>query len=771
MSSRNAYLSAEERARRSAHLARPRRGGAARSPPGERDARALERVASARVRRARGRRPSTTSRRRDADTLAPLADRRRRRARRSPWRAASARRASSTTSCSARTPAARDRSRVMTVPARGTCANGSRRDDRQRDGSWCSRGSTAPGRRRRSRASRRACARRGVPVRTTREPSDGPDRHARPPGAHRAHRRARAAARPGWATMALLFAADRMDHVESEIEPFVARAASSSPIATTPRASPTRASRAAPRRRRPSSGSARSTATRAGPISRSCSTSRPSSPPSGATQRGEAAQLYEQNEVQRALAVFYRDLAKHMPDDRIVIVDARGRSTRSTSASGRPTRRRSPADRSGRAGEVDRDAPPLVNAYPHAAPPAGSRTSPSRGIHSRERLAAGPRTAARPLLVGPSARTTGRSSGADPATGAGALARSLGPQRSPRTHARKRASRRAGDSSRGPPRRSPHVPRCTMALTGLAAVSVRAPLDIELGVAPDEDQDEVESVTLEHGEGTVRGRAAHDALRAVVEALRSRRAASSPSSTASRTTARATASSPSGSSRAASPSTRSTCAVTPAAGGRARGSTAFDDYLGDLDAVRPVRPRPRGRARRCSSTVTGMGGSIAALWQLETRGVRSRGSCSAGAALQPRPDAPPRRARRGCSPPSRRARASCSSTSGAISRDRGTVEDALRDALVAPARPPRRARPRSCSTRWSASTRARRSSTVPLLVDARLGRRRERSRGEPAAGRPRRQRRQAALRCTTGWRTTSCTSPSGRGSRATWPSG
>src|ERR1700736_5069708 len=59
-----------------------------------------------------------------------------------------------------------------------------------------------------------------VPVRTTREPSDGPigtlarqvltGRIIVPGG--------RA---PGWATMALLFAADRMDHVESEIEPFV----------------------------------------------------------------------------------------------------------------------------------------------------------------------------------------------------------------------------------------------------------------------------------------------------------------------------------------------------------------------------------------------------------------------------------------------------------------------------------------------------------------------------------------------------------------------
>jgi dTMP kinase len=41
-------------------------------------------------------------------------------------------------------------------------------------------------------------------------------------------------------------------------------------------------------------------------------------------KRGEAAQLYEQNEVQRALAVFYRDLAKHLPKDRVTLVDAGG---------------------------------------------------------------------------------------------------------------------------------------------------------------------------------------------------------------------------------------------------------------------------------------------------------------------------------------------------------------------------------------------------------------------------------------------------------------
>src|SRR5580693_8502583 len=59
------------------------------------------------------------------------------------------------------------------------------------------------------------------PVRTTREPSDGPigalvrqvltGRVIVPGG--------RA---PNWTTMALLFAADRMDHMEAEIEPWIA---------------------------------------------------------------------------------------------------------------------------------------------------------------------------------------------------------------------------------------------------------------------------------------------------------------------------------------------------------------------------------------------------------------------------------------------------------------------------------------------------------------------------------------------------------------------
>jgi len=40
--------------------------------------------------------------------------------------------------------------------------------------------------------------------------------------------------------------------------------------------------------------------------------------------RGDAAQLYDQSEVQRALALFYRNLPLHMPNDHVVVIDATG---------------------------------------------------------------------------------------------------------------------------------------------------------------------------------------------------------------------------------------------------------------------------------------------------------------------------------------------------------------------------------------------------------------------------------------------------------------
>jgi dTMP kinase len=162
-----------------------------------------------------------------------------------------------------------------------------------------------------------------LPVRTTREPSDGPigtmvrqvltGRIVVPGG--------RA---PNWATMALLFAADRMDHIEAEIEPWVAEGG----IVISDRYDASSLAYQSV-----SSGKGGSDAVewiRA--LNRFCK--RPDltlvldvSPDEAARRRasrGEAAQLYEQNEVQRALAAFYRDLAKHMPNDNVVLVDGSG---------------------------------------------------------------------------------------------------------------------------------------------------------------------------------------------------------------------------------------------------------------------------------------------------------------------------------------------------------------------------------------------------------------------------------------------------------------
>jgi dTMP kinase len=164
---------------------------------------------------------------------------------------------------------------------------------------------------------------KGQVVRTTREPSDGPigtlirqvltGRVIVPGG--------RA---PNWTTMALLFAADRMDHVEAEIEPWVA----SGGVMISDRYDASSLAYQSV-----SSGSGGSDAVEwIRTLNRFCA--RPDltivldvtfeEAARRRDQRGEAAQLYEQNEVQRALAVFYRNLATHLPKDRIALVDANG---------------------------------------------------------------------------------------------------------------------------------------------------------------------------------------------------------------------------------------------------------------------------------------------------------------------------------------------------------------------------------------------------------------------------------------------------------------
>ena len=162
-----------------------------------------------------------------------------------------------------------------------------------------------------------------TPVKVTREPSDGPigslvrqvltGRIVIPGG--------RA---PGWATMALLFAADRMDHVESEIEPFLSQGGivvsdryDASSLAYQSVSSGRGGDKAVEWIRELNKHALRPDLTIVLDLPSDIAAAR-------REVRGEAAQLYEQNEVQRALAEFYRDLARHMPNDRVVIIDGRG---------------------------------------------------------------------------------------------------------------------------------------------------------------------------------------------------------------------------------------------------------------------------------------------------------------------------------------------------------------------------------------------------------------------------------------------------------------
>lgn len=165
--------------------------------------------------------------------------------------------------------------------------------------------------------------REGTAVRYTREPSDGPigslvrqvltGRVVTPGG--------RA---PNWATMALLFAADRMDHVESEIEPFLAQRGvivsdryDASSLAYQSVSSGRGGESTVDWIRQLNKHALRPDLTIVVDLPADVAAAR-------RTARGEAAQLYEQNEVQHALSAFYRELAKHMPSDRVVLIDGNG---------------------------------------------------------------------------------------------------------------------------------------------------------------------------------------------------------------------------------------------------------------------------------------------------------------------------------------------------------------------------------------------------------------------------------------------------------------
>lgn len=164
---------------------------------------------------------------------------------------------------------------------------------------------------------------KNVPARGTREPSDGPvgtlirqvlaGRVVVPGG--------RA---PGWATMALLFAADRVDHVEAEIEPALANGGvvisdryDASSLAYQSVTSGGGGDAAVKWIAEINLQARRPDLTIVLDVSADIAGARREA-------RGEPAQLYEQNETQRALAVFYKDLARYLPQDRIILVDAAG---------------------------------------------------------------------------------------------------------------------------------------------------------------------------------------------------------------------------------------------------------------------------------------------------------------------------------------------------------------------------------------------------------------------------------------------------------------
>lgn len=170
-------------------------------------------------------------------------------------------------------------------------------------------------------------AARGLPVHATREPSDGPvgvmirqvlTGRIVVPGLHGPRP-------PTWKTMALLFAADRSDHVEAEIEPNLRDGVTvisdryyHSSVAYQTATAPEGA------------GKVSEVAGWVREINRYAR--RPDLtivldiPPDVAarrrTQRGTGHEIYDDLELQRELTRFYAEIEQHFPDERIVHVDS-----------------------------------------------------------------------------------------------------------------------------------------------------------------------------------------------------------------------------------------------------------------------------------------------------------------------------------------------------------------------------------------------------------------------------------------------------------------
>jgi dTMP kinase len=172
---------------------------------------------------------------------------------------------------------------------------------------------------RRLAASLKSC---GLPVHLTHEPSDGPigvlirqilAGRVVVPGLHGGHA-------PRWGTMALLFAADRLDHLEAEIAPNLldgvtvltdrydhSSVAYQSLLAGGGSAEAEWIRTINLRARRPD-------LTVVLDVSPEVAAERRRS-------RGQIRDLYEEDELQTKIAAMYRDIERYFPGDRIVHVD------------------------------------------------------------------------------------------------------------------------------------------------------------------------------------------------------------------------------------------------------------------------------------------------------------------------------------------------------------------------------------------------------------------------------------------------------------------
>lgn len=167
-----------------------------------------------------------------------------------------------------------------------------------------------------------ALSARGLPVHLTREPSDGPIgvliRQALTgrvvvPGIHGTRA-------PDWATMALLFAADRVDHVDAEIAPNLVDGVT---------VISDRYDYSSVAYQSVTSGGSEDVASWVREINRFAR--RPDLtivvdvPAEVALRRresrGKARELYEVDELQASLARFYATIETHFPNDRILHVD------------------------------------------------------------------------------------------------------------------------------------------------------------------------------------------------------------------------------------------------------------------------------------------------------------------------------------------------------------------------------------------------------------------------------------------------------------------